>query len=228
MKSIKKSLLFGVALGVLMLVAIKTFNIDPQLVKKNYLWVAIAIIALVAGVNLGYNIVYMNKMKKLMPLFSQKRYKDFVIEVDKLLQKAKGKYLRTVLKINQSSAYINLDELKKAENLLKSIDINEYKSDDIKIIYWINLCTLKFNKKNFKEFRKCYEEGKDTFEKFKDNPYYRENIMRIEMNSKAVDKKFDEAQGILDTLKEEYKQEELQEEYKKLQNTLDKMKQEGK
>ena len=51
--------------------------------------------------------------------------------------------------------------------------------------------------------------------------------MRIEMNSKAVDKKFDEAQSILDTLKEEYKQEELQEEYKKLQNTLDKMKKEG-
>ena len=62
MKSIKKSLLFGVALGVLILVAMKTFNIDPELVKKNYLWVAIAIIALVAGVNLGYNIVYMNKM----------------------------------------------------------------------------------------------------------------------------------------------------------------------
>lgn len=228
MKSFKKSILFGVTLGVLILVTIKTFNIDPELVKKNYLWVAITIIALVSGVNLGYNIIYMNKMKKLMPLFSQKRYKDFVTEVDKLLLKAKGNYLRSVLKINQSSAYINLDEFNKAENLLKSIDIKGVKSGDIQIIYWINMCTLKYNKKNFDGFRKSYEEGEKVFEKYKDNPYYRENIMRITMNAKVVDKKFDEAQEILDNLKETYKTEELKKEYDRLQKTLDDIKNKSK
>lgn len=228
MKSFKKSLLYGVTIGILMVVTIKTFNIDPELVKKNYLWVAITIIALVAGINLGYNIIYMNKMKKLMPLFSQKRYKDFVTEVDKLLLKAKGNYLRSVLKINQSSAYINLDEFNKAENVLKSIDIGGLKSDDIQIIYWINMCTLKYNKKNFDGFRKSYEEGKKVFEKYKDNPHYRENIMRITMNAKVVDKKFDEAQAILDNLKETYKTEELKKEYDRLQKTLDDIKNKSK
>ena len=48
--------------------------------------------------------------------------------------------------------------------------------------------------------------------------------MRITMNAKVVEKKYDEAQEILDNLKEIYKTEELKKEYDRLQKTLDDIK----
>ncbi len=96
MKRVLRIAAFGICLGLVLLIVQRGFQIDEEDFMRTYWITAPAVVIGAVLVNVLYNISYQRKMRRIVTLLDTNP-KEYIAEVDKLLQTARGQSLRNIL-----------------------------------------------------------------------------------------------------------------------------------
>lgn len=197
MKKIYKILGIGIALGILLLIIKSVFQIDEKILLSYYWKIALVFLLLLVVINVLYYVYYMNKLKKIMPLYTKGDSKNYIKEIEKLLKHAKGNAVRTTLKLNLSAAYLEEKSYNNGKKILEEIDIDKIKDKNLNVVYWINTCVANFKLKENKQFKNNYISNKNLFDQFKDNKYYEKSINDLEIMYQILDERIEQADMLI-------------------------------
>ena len=110
-KTLKKIVLkiaaVGICLGLALVMIRQAFHIDQDAFMRVY-WIAAPVI--VAGAALAsafYYVSYQKKMRRITALLDEGKAEEYIAEMEKMLETAKGQNLRNILKLNLAAGYID-------------------------------------------------------------------------------------------------------------------------
>lgn len=213
MKRTAKILGLGFLLGILLLIIKTIFKIDSGVLLSYYWKIGLLILALVVIINIVYYKSYMNKMKKILPLYTQGNYDQYIKEMEQLLEKAKGKTLKNILKLNISAGYLELGDYKKGKEIIDQIESENLNNKNLILVHWINKCVVHFKLREYDEFRGIFHEKSELFEKHKENPLYQKSINDLEIMYAIVNEDYQRADKLIVESMDRWSDEKSRKEY---------------
>lgn len=120
MKRAAKIVLIGVCFGLILLFLKISFRIDDAAFMHGYWIAAVAIVLGAVLINVCYNLIYFNKVKKIAKLLSEEKPQEYIDGIENLLKTAKGKTLRNILELNLAAGYIEVKQFDIAIPMLEN------------------------------------------------------------------------------------------------------------
>ena len=105
MKRAAKIILIGICCGLTLLLLKTGFGIDDATFMHGYWITAVAIVSGAVLINLSYNAIYLNKIRKIAKLLSEEKPQEYIAGIEHLLKTAKGKSLRNLLELNLAAGH---------------------------------------------------------------------------------------------------------------------------
>ena len=218
----KRILIFGLIVGLGLLLIEYAFKIDEKTLMAYYFKIALAVLILILIINTAYFLFYSKKLKEALALFYAGKTKEYVASMEKLLSKAKGSHLKNILKLNLAAGYLEDKSYTKAKDTLDQVDLDRLKNSDLKLVYYINLAICYFKVEDFASFKEIYADEKDLFEKYVDHKSYGQSISEIKIMAYLIDEDFESATKLLSETREKYSDQRFQESYADLERLIKK------
>lgn len=228
MKRMLKVIAFGVCLG-LVLVAIQiTLRIDRDTFVCGY-WIAAPAVVLGAVlINVCYNIFYQRKMKKFVKLLDEGRADEYVAGVEGLLQTAKGRALRNILRLNLAAGYLNTSSRRydEAVAILEELSGERLTGSELRMVHRLNLCMAYFHTAQYDKALNLYQDSQGVFEPFRKRGAYGGSIALLDLLAALQNKQLDRAEALLARAKQDWDDPRLQEAFREVEGTLTEMREE--
>ena len=219
MKRIFKIIAIGIIIGVLLVIAQIALHI-PKDIFLHYYWICGVVIVLGAAFfNLFYNLSYQKKMKEAVKLLEAGNAKEYIEEVESLLNTAKGRNLKNFLTVNLSAGYCDLKEYEKAIDLLESL-VDERMYGVLKMVQRLNLCVCYFYSNKGKKAMDLYESSQKEFAPFLKSKLYGGNIAILNIFAAIEKGELDNAKNLLKSACEAWDNPRLQDDYQYLEDIL--------
>lgn len=224
MKRTIKILGLGFLLGILLLIIKEIFKIDSDVLLSYYWKIGLLVLFLILVINSLYYIIYMNKIKKIMPLYTQGNYHQYIKEMEQLLEKVKGKTLKNILKLNISAGYLELGDYKKGQQIIDQIESENLKDKNLILVYWVNKCVVHFKLNEYDEYKSIFHEKRELFNKYKENPLYKKSINDLEIMYAIVNEDYKLADKLIEQSMDRWSDEKSRKEYIDLDLIVNKLK----
>lgn len=222
MKRIGKVVLFGVCLGLVLVLIQNSFQIPEDVFMQGY-WIAAIVVVLGALViNISYNLYYTAKMKKLLPLLYGGEPRGYIEGMDALRKSAKGKTLRSTLELNLAAGYMEEKDYGTAISLLEAVDPKQLRVDSARVVRAINLCESYFLAGRTEKAQTLYDSSRPLFAKFRTGKAYGGNIAIVDVLEEISRGEFEQAKILLDKAKSTYQEPYLQKAYEEIGAILEK------
>lgn len=222
MKRIGKVILFGVCLGLVLVLIQNSFQIPEDVFMQGY-WIGAIVVVLGAlAINIFYNLYYTAKMKKLLPLLFGGEPRRYIAGMEALIKTAKGKTLRSTLKLNLAAGYMEEKDYGTAISLLEAVDPKLLRVDSARVVRAINLCESYFLAGQREKAQTLYDSSRRLFAKFRTGKAYGGSIAIVDVLSAISRGEFDQAKALLDKAKSTYKEAYLQKAYEEIGAILEK------
>ena len=201
-------------------------QIDKAVFMTGYWIAALVVLTGVLLVNILYNVSYQRRMKQIAPLLEAGKPQEYIEGVEQLLKTAKGQSLKTILTMNLSAGYIDLKEFDKAIELLEGISDKKLVGTAFKTVYRLNLCTCYFNTDQGEKALKLYNDSQKIFEAQRGGKLYGVNIAILDMLAAIQNRRYDQAEELLDRARQTWGEPRFQEAFQEIENTLTEIKKE--
>lgn len=220
MKRDVKSILLGISLIVLLVVVQKAFQINEYIFMRALLAVAAALFVGITLLSL-YTRYYMEKMDKAAELLKTEQAKEYIEELEKLCQRAKGKSLKNVFQLNLSAGYCHLEEYEKAIEILEGLPVESLKASSYKVIRNVNLCGCYFATEQTEKAVELYGKSQEIFKPFRKSRVYGENIAMIDISVSIEKGQYDRAEKVLEYARKTWNNPKFQEVYRCMEAELE-------
>lgn len=222
MKRIGKVILFGVCLGLVLVLIQNSFQIPEDVFMQGY-WIGAIVVVLGAlAINIFYNLYYTAKLKKLLPLLFGGEPRRYIAGMEALIKTAKGKTLRSTLELNLAAGYMEEKDYGTAISLLEAVDPKLLRVDSARVVRAINLCESYFLAGQREKAQTLYDSSRPLFAKFRTGKLYGGSIAIVDVLSEISRGEFDRAKALLDKAKSTYKEAYLQKAYEEIGAILEK------
>lgn len=222
MKRIGKVFLFGVCLGLVLVLIQNSFQIPEDVFMRGY-WIAAIVVVLGALIiNISYNLYYTAKMKKLLPLLFGGEPRGYIEGMEALIKTAKGKTLRSTLELNLAAGYMEEKDYGTAISLLEAVDPRQLRGDSARMVRAINLCESYFLSGQTEKAQTLYDSSRPLFAKFRGGKLYGGNIAIVDVLEEISRGEFLQAKILLDKAKSTYPKPYLQKAYEEIGAILEK------
>ena len=144
MMRIGKVVLFGVCLGLVLVLIQSSFQIPEDVFMQGYWIAAIVVVLGMLIINISYNLYYIGKVKKLLNLLYAGESRRYIEGMEALLKTAMGKTLRGTLELNLAAGYMEEKDYGTAISLLEAVDPRQLRVDSARVVRAINLCESYF------------------------------------------------------------------------------------
>ncbi len=201
-------------------------QIDKAVFMTGYWIAALVVLTGVLLVNILYNVSYQRRMKQIAPLLEAGKPQEYIEGVEQLLKTAKGQSLKTILTMNLSAGYIDLKEFDKAIELLEGISDKKPVGTAVKTVYRLNLCTCYFNTDQGEKALMLYNDSQKIFEAQRGGKLYGVNIAILDMLAAIQNRRYDQAEELLDRARQTWGEPRFQEAFQEIENTLTEIKKE--
>lgn len=206
----------GIGIGILLLIIRSIFKIDEDVFMKGF-WIAGTIVIAVAVLfNLLYVSGYRKKMKAAVLLMEEGRIDEYMAEVQKMLQTAKGRALKNLFRLNLSAGYCELKQFDKAIDILEELS-GEKLRGEVEMVHAINLCLCYFYTEQNDRALELYGRSRRLFERSRNSPYYGGNIAVLDMLAAVAEGRTDEVEKMLAEAVETWDNPRLQEDFKNIE-----------
>lgn len=222
MKHFVKVIAAGIGLGIVLAVIQNGLQIEKTLFLKVYFMVGIAVIAGAVLINLLYYKKYRGEMQQAAVLLEEGRTQEYVDTVKNMLQRAKGRQIRNLLKLNLSAGYCDLKQFDQAIDLLEGLS-QERLSGIVKMVHRLNLCVCYFYTGQNGKAMELYQASEKEFAPFRNNAAYGGNLAVLEMLADLENGEKDRTAGLLKQARETWNHPRLQEDYRKIEERLENM-----
>lgn len=219
MKHVIKVVAFGIVLGVVLTVLQNALQIEKNTFLRGYFIVGIAVIVGAALVNLLYNRHYWKQMRKAAELLGEGRTEEYVETVDRFLQRAKGRRLKNLLKLNLSAGYCDLKQYDRAIQILEELS-QEKLTGVVKMTHRLNLCLCYFYSGQNDKAVELYQASEKEFAPFRENAYYGGSLAILEILAALEKGERDRAEALLKQAKETWNYPRLQDDYRRIEERL--------
>lgn len=222
MKRIGKVVLFGVCLGLVLVLIQNSFQIPEDVFMQGY-WIAAIVVVLGALViNISYNLYYMGRVKKLLTLLYAGDSRGYIEGMEALRKTAKGKTLRSTLEMNLAAGYMEEKDYGTAISILEAVDPKQLRVDSARVVRAINLCESYFLAGQTEKAQTLYDSSRPLFTKFRTGKAYGGNIAIVNVLEEISRGEFDQAKILLDKAKSTYQEPYLQKAYEEIGAILEK------
>lgn len=222
MKRIGKVFLFGVCLGLVLVLIQNSFQIPEDVFMRGY-WIGAIVVVLGALIiNISYNLYYTAKMKKLLPLLFGGEPRGYIEGMEALIKTAKGKTLRSTLELNLAAGYMEEKDYGTAISLLEAVDPRQLRGDSARVVRAINLCESYFLAGQTEKAQTLYDSNRPLFAKFRTGKAYGGSIAIVDVLEEISRGEFHQAKILLDRAKSTYEEPYLQKAYEELGAILEK------
>ena len=222
MKRIGKVILFGVCLGLVLVLIQNSFQIPEDVFMQGY-WIGAIVVVLGAlAINIFYNLYYTAKMKKLLPLLFGGEPRRSIEGMEALIKTAKGKTLRSTLELNLAAGYMEEKDYGTAISLLEAVEPRQLRVDSARVVRAINLCESYFLAGQREKAQTLYDSSRPLFAKFRTGKAYGGSIAIVDVLEEISRGEFDRAKALLDKAKSTYKEAYLQKAYEEIGAILEK------
>lgn len=222
MKRIGKVVLFGVCLGLVLVLIQNSFQIPEDVFMQGY-WIAALVVVLGALViNISYNLYYMGRVKKLLTLLYAGDSRGYIQGMEALRKTAKGKTLRSTLELNLAAGYMEEKDYGTAISLLEAVDPKQLRVDSARVVRAINLCESYFLAGHTEKAQILYDSNRPLFAKFRTGKAYGGSIAVVDVLEAISRGEFHQAKILLDKAKSTYPEPYLQKAYEEIGAILEK------
>lgn len=222
MKRIGKVFLFGVCLGLVLVLIQNSFQIPEDVFMRGY-WIGAIVVVLGALIiNISYNLYYTAKMKKLLPLLFGGEPRGYIEGMEALRKSAKGKTLRGTLELNLAAGYMEEKDYETAISLLEAVEPRQLRVDSARVVRAINLCESYFLAGHTEKAQTLYDSSRPLFAKFRTGKLYGGNIAIVDVLEEISRGEFHQAKILLDKAKSTYQEPYLQKAYEEIGAILEK------
>lgn len=218
---ISKIIIYSIVLGVLLVILQNVLHIEEGVLLSYYWKIALVVLVLIVIGNVAYFKYYANKHDKLLPLYNQGQYSQYIEQVESMLSKIKGETLKDHIKLNLAAAYMEEGDYKKGQNILNVINQKNFRDDIPKMVYWLNTSVAHFRLNEKEEFNNIYNSKKSLIEKFKDNELYASNIAILDICNLIINEDLKEAKMLLDQALLKYTDDKNQKELKEISQIIE-------
>lgn len=227
MKRVFRIAVFGICLGLVLLIVQKGFQIDEEVFMHTYWIIAPAIVIGAVLVNVLYNISYQRKMRRIVTLLDTGHPKEYIAEVDKLLHTARGQSLRNILKINLAAGYIEIKQYEKSISLLENLAGWQLPGSAVKMVCRLDLCMSYFYVGQYEKAMSLYNENQKLFGQYRNDKTYGGHIAVADILALMRNGQYDQAEKLLDTAQRFWEEPRLQNAFQEIGKSLIDMKKEN-
>ncbi len=220
MKRILKIIAIGIGFGLILLVVQKSLQMDLDSFLHVYWMLAPLLVIGAVLFNVGYNLFYQKKVRKLAGLLEEGKIQEYISGMEALLKRAKGKGLRDLLTLDLAAGYVEAKHFDKAVPMLEELGTRGMKNSGVKTVYCINLCMSYFETGQYEKAMQLYEESQPLFEKYRDGRMYGSNIAILDILALIRKEQYEEAGKILSYNKEKDKTPRMQKAFCELENLI--------
>lgn len=212
----------GIILGVVMSIIQIIFKIDSKLFFSYYWKFSLLFLLLVVLINVVYFVIMAKKIDNMLKLYNEGRYQEYITEMEKILEKAKGTQLKNMIRINLSAGYLKNNEYEKSLNVLDSIVEKKLNNQQqLEFAYWNNKCETYFGLKDYQKFEEIYNLKLSLFEKFQDNDYHQQSVLELKLLNYIVKEQFEEARDLLQELRNKFSDSKNQKFYAEIEKNIE-------
>lgn len=224
MKRVVKIILIGLCLGLILLLLKISFGIDDAAFMRAY-WIAAPAIVLGAVlINLCYNLIYFNKVRKIAKLLSEENPQEYIEGIENLLKTAKGKALRNILELNLAAGYIETKQFDIAIPILEKLSNERLRGSAVNVVHKINLFLSYFETTQNEKAITVYNENQGLFQQYRHHKIYGGNIAILDVIAAIINEQYNQAEELLDTAKKMYDDARLQKSFQEILDILNKAK----
>lgn len=219
MKRIVKIIIVGLCLGLPLLFVKIVFQIPDDVFWQYYLICGGIVLVGTTAFNIFYNCHYLKKMNAAAQLMEANRVKEYIIEVESMRRRAKGRFANSMLTINLSAGYCELKQYNKAAELLESVS-NVKLSSDLKLVHRLNLCLCYFYQKKIDRAMTLYESSQRVFNPYRHSKLYGGNIAILDIYAATGAKDYARAARLLQAVRSTWDDPRFLDDYRYLEETI--------
>ena len=227
LKRAAKIVLIGVCFGLILLFLKISFRIDDAAFMHGYWIVAVAIVLGAVLINVCYNLIYFNKVKKIAKLLSEEKPQEYIDGIENLLKTAKGKTLRNILELNLAAGYIEVKQFDIAIPMLEILSHERLRGSSVNVVHKINLCLSYFETAQYEKAITVYNENQGLFQQYRHHKIYGGNIAILDIIAAIINEQYNQAEELLDTAKKMYDDLRLKKLFREILDILNKAKAEN-
>lgn len=227
MKRVVKIILIGLCFGLILLLLKISFRIDDAAFMHAYWIAAPAIVLGVVLINLCYNLIYLNKVRKIAKLLSEENPQEYIDGIENLLKTAKGKALRNILELNLAAGYIETKQFDLAIPLLEKLSHERLRGSAVNVVHKINLFLSYFETTQYEKAITVYNENQGLFQQYRHHKIYGGNIAILDVIAAIINEQYNQAEELLDTAKKMYDDVRFQKSFQEILDILNKSKTEN-
>lgn len=219
-KRVLKIIAIGVCLGLLLLFVQRSLQIGLDTFLRAY-WIAAP--ALVIGavlVNALYNLSYQRKMQALVGLLKAGKPQEYIREVEKLLQTAKGQSLRTVLRLNLAAGYMEARDFDTAVPMLEELPDKRLNTTGVRLVHRVNLCQCYFETAQPDKAMAVYRDSQSLFQQYENDKTYGGNIAVLNILAALQSGDREQAERLLDAARNTWSDPRFQTAAQKIEDVL--------
>lgn len=224
MKRVSKIILIGIGFCLALLLLKISFGIDHEAFMHGYWIAAVAIVLGAVLINLCYNSIYLNKVKKNAKLLSEEKPQDYIDGIENLLKTAKGKTLRNILELNLAAGYIETKKFDIAIPMLEKLSHERLSGSSVNLVHKINLYLSYFETTQYEKAITVYNENQGLFQQYRHHKIYGGNIAILDVIAAIINEQYNQAEELLDTAKKMYDDARLQKSFQEIFDALNKAK----
>ncbi len=224
MRRVAKIVFIGICTGLVLLLFKIGFGIDDDTFMRGYLIAAVVIVLSVVLINLCYNFIYFNKIKRIAKLLSEEKPWEYVDEIEKLLKTAKGENLKNILELNLAAGYIETKQFDMAISILGKLSHKRLRGSSANVVHKINLCLSYFETEQYEKTITVYNENQGLFQKYRHHKIYGGNIAILDVIVAIINKQYNQAEELIDIAKKKFDDVRLQKSFQEILEILNKAK----
>ena len=224
MKRVIKIVTIGICVGFVLAIFQKSFRIDKTAFMRGYWIAATAIIIGAVLINVFYNLVYLNKMRKIAKLLREQKPQEYIDGIEALLKTAKGENLRNILTLNLAAGYVEIKQFDMAITMLEGLSAKHLKGSAVNAAHRLNLCISYFETGQHEKAMALYDGSQTLFKKYRDGNIYGANIALLDILAAIGNKQYERAEKLLDSANKTYDDAWFQKVFHEVAHTLNEMK----
>lgn len=223
-KTLKKILLkiaaVGICLGLALAMIRQVFHIDQDAFMRGY-WIAAPVIVVGAALaSAFYYMSYQKKMRGITALLDEGKAEEYIAEMEKMLETAKGQNLRNILKLNLTAGYIDEKRYDAAGHILEGLAGKYSAGSPEEAVRRLNLCMCYFYDAQYEMAMELYNGSQEIFGQYRDDEIYGGNIAAVEIFAEMINGRYRHAGQLLETARKSWTDTRLQKVFRELDSFM--------
>lgn len=219
MKRFLKIFLLGVCLGILAAVVRYHLHLDQSTFWLCFGVAGALIVVLAVLFNLLYTRAYQQKMVQAVKLLEEGRISDYILTMERLLEKVKGTHLKNLFQLNLAAGYCDAKQFHQATRLLEELS-GARLPGVARMVYHLNLCACYFYTEQPARAMELYESCQKEFAPFREGSSYGGNLAVLDMFAAIQRRQYSQAKELLGRARETWNHPLLQDDYNYIEAEL--------